>query len=166
MIHVEMAQPYIRRAADWLVSVQNDDGGWGETCESYRDPSLAGVGPSTPSQTSWAVMGLLHAGYGDHPSVRAGVDYLLKRQQADGGWEEQAFTGTGFPRVFYLRYHMYCKYFPLWALALYRNVTGGGQMVTTTIRDQHRRSGFYRIGPVRSARRPAGGRGGPARLPR
>jgi squalene-hopene/tetraprenyl-beta-curcumene cyclase len=166
MIHEEMSRPYIRRAADWLVSVQNDDGGWGETCDSYRDPSLAGVGPSTPSQTAWAVMGLLHAGQGDHPSVRAGIDYLLRRQQADGGWEEQAFTGTGFPRVFYLRYHMYCKYFPLWALALYRNVTGRGQMVTTVIRDQHRRSGFYRVGPARPARRSAGGRGGPARLSR
>ncbi|MEW6324694.1 MAG: squalene--hopene cyclase [Nitrospirota bacterium] len=147
MIHEEMSQPYIRRAVEWLASVQNADGGWGETCESYANPSLAGVGPSTPSQTAWAMMGLLHAGEAHHPAVRAGAEYLLRHQQADGGWEEEAFTGTGFPRVFYLRYHMYCKYFPLWALALYRNLSGRGQMVTTAIRDQHRRSGWYRIGP-------------------
>jgi squalene-hopene/tetraprenyl-beta-curcumene cyclase len=152
MIHEEMAQPYVRRAVEWLVSVQNEDGGWGETCDSYRDPTLAGVGPSTPSQTAWAVMGLLHAGEVQHPAVRAGIDYLLQRQQADGGWEERAFTGTGFPRVFYLRYHMYCKYFPLWALALYRNLSGEGQMVTTAIRDQHRHSGLYRAGAASAVR--------------
>ena len=151
MIHEDMTQPYIRRAAQWLLSVQNEDGGWGETCESYADPSLAGVGPSTASQTAWALMGLLHAGVVVHPSVRAGIDYLLRTQQIDGGWEEREFTGTGFPRVFYLRYHMYCKYFPLWALALYRNLSGDGTMVTAAIRDQHRRSGQYRITPVRSS---------------
>lgn len=153
MIHEDMRQPYVRRAVDWLASVQNDDGGWGETCESYANPALAGVGPSTPSQTAWAMMGLLHAGETKHPAVRAGFDYLLRHQQPDGGWEERAFTGTGFPRVFYLRYHMYCKYFPLWALALYHNLSGRGQMVTTTIRDQHRLSGFYRVGAVSPLRR-------------
>jgi squalene-hopene/tetraprenyl-beta-curcumene cyclase len=155
MIHEEMDRPYIRRAAGWLISVQNEDGGWGETCESYTNPALAGVGPSTASQTAWAVMGLLHAGQVNHPAVRAGIDYLLRHQQPDGAWEERAFTGTGFPRVFYLRYHMYCKYFPLWALALYGNLSGGGQMVTATIRDQHRLSGFYRVGsahPTASSR--------------
>jgi len=150
MIHEEMDRPYVRKAAEWLISVQNEDGGWGETCESYANPALAGVGPSTASQTAWAVMGLLHAGEIDHPAVRAGIDYLLRHQQVDGAWEERAFTGTGFPRVFYLRYHMYCKYFPLWALALYGNLSGGGQMVTTTIRDEHRLSGLYRAGSVRS----------------
>ncbi len=151
MIHEEMAQPYVRRAVDWLVSVQNPDGGWGETCQSYVDPGLAGVGPSTASQTAWAVMGLLHAGEIHHPSVRSGIHYLLTQQQPDGGWEEREFTGTGFPRVFYLRYHMYCKYFPLWALSLYRNLTSDGRMVTTAIRDQHHRSGLYRFGTMLSA---------------
>lgn len=151
MIHEQMEQSYVRKAAEWLVSVQNEDGGWGESCESYANPSLAGVGPSTPSQTAWAVMGLLHAGEIHHPAVRAGIDHLLRHQQSDGAWEERAFTGTGFPRVFYLRYHMYCKYFPLWALALHDNLTGSGTMVTTVIRDQHRLSGFYRVGSTRSA---------------
>lgn len=148
MIHEEMHQPYIRRAVSWLVSVQNEDGGWGETCQSYADPALAGIGPSTASQTAWALMGLLHAGEVAHPAVKAGIDYLLRTQLADGGWEEREYTGTGFPRVFYLRYHMYCKYFPLWALALYRNLIGGGTAVTAAIRDQHRRSGHYRIEPA------------------
>ena len=122
MIHERMDQPYVQKATDWLIAVQNEDGGWGESCLSYTDPTMAGVGESTASQTAWALMALLHAGHITHPSVRTGIDYLLNTQLADGGWEEQAFTGTGFPRVFYLRYHMYCKYFPLWALALYRNL--------------------------------------------
>jgi squalene-hopene/tetraprenyl-beta-curcumene cyclase len=117
-----MDQPYIRRAADWLISHQNPDGGWGESCHSYEDPRTAGQGPSTASQTAWALLGLLHAGVVRHPAVQRGIDYLLQTQCADGGWEEREFTGTGFPRVFYLRYHLYRLYFPLWALSLYRNL--------------------------------------------
>jgi len=119
-----MDQPYIRRATDWLTARQNPDGGWGESCHSYEDPKTAGRGTSTASQTAWALLGLLHAGLVRHPAVRSGIDYLLGRQSADGGWEEREFTGTGFPRVFYLRYHLYRLYFPLWALSLYRTLLG------------------------------------------
>jgi squalene-hopene/tetraprenyl-beta-curcumene cyclase len=117
-----MDQPYIRRAVDWLIGHQNPDGGWGESCYSYEDPRTAGQGPSTASQTAWALLGLLHAGVTQHPAVKRGIDYLLRTQGADGGWEEREFTGTGFPRVFYLRYHLYRLYFPLWALSLYRTL--------------------------------------------
>jgi squalene-hopene/tetraprenyl-beta-curcumene cyclase len=117
-----MDQPYIRRAVDWLISHQNPDGGWGESCHSYEDPRTAGLGPSTASQTAWALLGLLHAGVVRHPAVTRGIDYLLRTQCTDGGWEEREFTGTGFPRVFYLRYHLYRLYFPLWALSLYRTL--------------------------------------------
>ncbi|MBZ0170324.1 MAG: squalene--hopene cyclase [Kofleriaceae bacterium] len=117
-----MDQPYIRRAVDWLISHQNPDGGWGESCYSYEDPRTAGQGPSTASQTAWALLGLLHAGVVQHPAVTRGIDYLLRTQRADGEWEEREFTGTGFPRVFYLRYHLYRLYFPLWALSLYRTL--------------------------------------------
>ncbi|MBI3781671.1 MAG: squalene--hopene cyclase [candidate division NC10 bacterium] len=115
-----MDQPYIRRATDWLIGRQNGDGGWGESCHSYDDPRAAGRGTSTASQTGWALMGLLHAGLVRHPSVQRGIDYLLRTQRPDGSWEEREFTGTGFPRVLYLRYHLYRFYFPLWALSLYR----------------------------------------------
>ncbi|MDE2179348.1 MAG: squalene--hopene cyclase [candidate division NC10 bacterium] len=117
-----MDQPYIRRAVDWLIGHQNPDGGWGESCYSYEDPRTAGQGPSTASQTAWALLGLLHAGVIQHPAVKRGIDYLLQTQGTDGGWEEREFTGTGFPRVFYLRYHLYRLYFPLWALSLYRTL--------------------------------------------
>lgn len=117
-----MDQPYIRRATDWLIGRQNPDGGWGESCYSYEDPRAAGRGTSTASQTAWALLGLLHAGVVRHPAVSKGIDYLLRTQSPDDGWEEREFTGTGFPRVFYLRYHLYPLYFPLWALSLYRTL--------------------------------------------
>ena len=117
-----MEQPYIRRATEWLISRQNPDGGWGESCSSYGDPRTAGRGMNTPSQTAWALLGLLHAGLAGHPAVSRGIAYLLRTQSADGGWEEREFTGTGFPRVLYLRYHLYRLYFPLWALSLFRNL--------------------------------------------
>jgi squalene-hopene/tetraprenyl-beta-curcumene cyclase len=117
-----MDQPYVHRAINWLVGRQNPDGGWGESCYSYDDPRTAGRGSSTASQTAWALMGLLHGGVVGHPAVSKGIDYLLRTQSVDGGWEESAFTGTGFPRVFYLRYHLYRLYFPLWALSLYRTL--------------------------------------------
>jgi squalene-hopene/tetraprenyl-beta-curcumene cyclase len=117
-----MDQPYIRRATEWLISRQNPDGGWGESCYSYDDPRTAGRGASTPSQTAWALLGLLHAGLARHPVVSKGIDYLLRTQSADGGWEEREFTGTGFPRVLYLRYDLYRLYFPVWALSLFRSL--------------------------------------------
>jgi squalene-hopene/tetraprenyl-beta-curcumene cyclase len=108
-----------RRAAAWLEGCQNEDGGWGELPLSYEDPSHKGRGPSTPSQTAWAVMGLLAADEGDSAAVRRGVEYLIETQESDGSWEEEFWTGTGFPSVFYLRYHLYRIYFPLLALATY-----------------------------------------------
>ncbi len=109
------------KAAAWLVAQQNPDGGWGESCVSYEDPAGGGMGVSTASQTAWALLGLILAGQAEGEPARRGIAWLLERQGGDGAWAEEAFTGTGFPKVFYLRYHMYCKYFPLWALALYRN---------------------------------------------
>jgi squalene-hopene/tetraprenyl-beta-curcumene cyclase len=111
--------PMVRKAADWLKSVQQPGGSWGESCRSYDDPSLAGVGTPTASQTAWALLGLIAAGEADCPEARAGVDWLLQNQQADGAWAEEPFTGTGFPKVFYLKYHYYALYFPLMALSRY-----------------------------------------------
>jgi squalene-hopene/tetraprenyl-beta-curcumene cyclase len=109
------------RAAAWLRSVQNSDGGFGESIASYDDPSLKGRGTSTASQTAWALIGLLAAGGSGDPAARA-VHFLLDRQNPDGSWDEKEFTGTGFPRVFYLKYHLYRSSFPVYALARYRNV--------------------------------------------
>ncbi len=107
----------IRKAAAWLKGVQNEDGGWGETCRSYDDPErFKAKGPSTASQTSWALMGLMNAGCNESAEAVSGFEYLLRTQREDGTWDEPWFTGTGFPRVFYLRYHLYCHYFPLWAM--------------------------------------------------
>ncbi|HEX7961919.1 MAG TPA: squalene--hopene cyclase, partial [Terriglobales bacterium] len=112
-------EPFVQQAAEWLRSVQNPDGGWGESCDSYDDPNEKGIGPSTPSQTAWAVLGLLAAGDTHSNSVANGVAYLLRTQKRDGSWDELQYTGTGFPRVFYLAYHLYRSYFPLLALATY-----------------------------------------------
>ncbi|HLH25293.1 MAG TPA: squalene--hopene cyclase [Chloroflexota bacterium] len=106
----------VGRALAWLLSVQNDDGGWGETCYSYDDPSFAGRGRSTPSQTAWAVLSLQSAGLGQHPACRRGLAYLGERQSA-GTWDEPEYTGTGFPRDFYINYHLYRHVFPTLALA-------------------------------------------------
>ena len=110
-------------AAAWLVSIQNDDGGWGESVLSYalerqgHEPAR-----STASQTAWALLGLMSAGEWRSDSVKRGIAYLLATQRPDGFWTEPEFTATGFPRVFYLRYHGYARYFPLWALARYRTL--------------------------------------------
>ncbi|MGH9668677.1 MAG: squalene--hopene cyclase [Terriglobales bacterium] len=119
---VDNHEPYIQQAAEWLRMVQNSDGGWGETCGSYDDPNTKGIGPSTPSQTAWAVLGLLAAGDTRSDSAARGIAYLLRTQKKDGSWDEQQFTGTGFPRVFYLAYHLYRDYFPLLALTTYAKV--------------------------------------------
>jgi squalene-hopene/tetraprenyl-beta-curcumene cyclase len=117
----------IQRAADWLISIQNADGGWGEGGESYKlDYRGYEAAPSTASQTSWALLGLMAAGFVDHPAVAKGVQYLHSTQREHGLWDETRFTATGFPRVFYLRYHGYRKFFPLWALARYRNMMRDG----------------------------------------
>jgi squalene-hopene/tetraprenyl-beta-curcumene cyclase len=116
----DMDAPYVRRARRWLLDHQNPDGGWGETIASYDDPTRKGAGESTPSQTAWAIMGLLTGRPGDTPAVRRGVRWLLDRQDADGTWQQAPWTGTGFPKVFYLNYHYYRHYFPLMALAQWR----------------------------------------------
>jgi squalene-hopene/tetraprenyl-beta-curcumene cyclase len=120
---VDPSAPSMRQAVDWLVSIQNGDGGWGEDGESYSlDYKGYEPAPSTASQTAWALMGLMAAGEVDHPAVKKGIAYLTSKQGGDGFWGEERFTATGFPRVFYLRYHGYSKFFPLWALARYRNL--------------------------------------------
>jgi squalene-hopene/tetraprenyl-beta-curcumene cyclase len=121
-IGMDNHEPYIQQAAEWLRMVQNSDGGWGEACDSYDDPNTKGIGPSTPSQTAWAVLGLLAAGDTRSDSAARGVAWLLRAQRKDGGWDELPFTGTGFPRVFYLAYHLYRDYFPLLALTTYAKV--------------------------------------------
>lgn len=122
----DMQHASVRRAVTWLESVQRADGGWGETNDSYLDTGLAGQFPetSTTFQTAWAVLGLMAAGEVRSEAVRKGIHYLLQQQSPeDHLWEDPWFTAPGFPRVFYLRYHGYCKFFPLWALARYRAMT-------------------------------------------
>lgn len=120
---VNHQDPMIRKAADWLVSIQNPDGGWGEDAQSYRlDYKGYERAPTTASQTAWALLALMAAGEVDNPAVKRGVEYLKSTQTEKGLWDEQRYTATGFPRVFYLRYHGYAKFFPLWALARYRNL--------------------------------------------
>jgi squalene-hopene/tetraprenyl-beta-curcumene cyclase len=113
----------LRRAVDWLKSKQHACGGWGETPQTYDDPSLRGTGIPTASQTAWAVLGLIAAGEAASDACRRGIQFLLDTQQPDGTWDEAEFTGTGFPRVFYLRYHLYRHYFPLMALGRYLRAT-------------------------------------------
>jgi squalene-hopene/tetraprenyl-beta-curcumene cyclase len=122
----DMRLPYVRRAVAWLKLVQNADGGWGESLRSYDDPQFKGIGESTASQTAWAVMGLISAGEVNAPEVARGIEYLLNTLNAEGSWDEESFTGTGFPRVFYLRYHDYRHYFPLMALGMYSRHTVRG----------------------------------------
>lgn len=121
---LDMNEPWLLKARDWLESTQHEDGGWGERCDTYDDPVFKGQGPSTASQTAWALMGLCAFGDPDRPSVRRAVDYLVRTQNEDGSWSELETTGTGFPRVFYLKYDMYRNSWPLLALATYRNIEG------------------------------------------
>jgi len=121
----DMTAPYIRKAIDWLIARQREDGGWGEDCATYwpdwRDEAKA----STPSQTAWAVLALMAAGEVDSEAVRGGIDYLLSAPRDEGTWQETYFNAVGFPRVFYLRYHGYSAFFPLWALSRFRNLSHG-----------------------------------------
>jgi squalene-hopene/tetraprenyl-beta-curcumene cyclase len=127
-VGVVAADPLVAHAADWLEAHQQPDGGWGESPESYADRALAGVGPVTASQTAWAVAGLVAAGRGESRAVQAGVRWLVERQEADGTWEQEEFTGTGFPQVFYLKYHWYPIYFPLIALVRTARQAGARRM--------------------------------------
>ena len=118
--------PEVRRAVDWLITRQHEDGGWGEGGESYWSHATHGEAPySTPSQTAWALLALMAAGEVSHPAVARGVAYLIDSQDQDGNWDEPWYTAVGFPRVFYLRYHGYRAFFPLWALARYRRLSRG-----------------------------------------
>ena len=120
----DLSQERYQRAGSWLRRHQNEDGGWGELPRSYDEPGRKGTGPSTPSQTAWALLGLFALGDFTSSSVRRGLEYLLRNQLYDGSWKDEYWTGTGFPRVFYLRYHLYATYFPLWALAVYEREAG------------------------------------------
>jgi len=120
--HLPKNDPMYTKAVAWLKGVQREDGGWGEDNHSYHDTSFSGKYRfSTAFQTAWAILGLMAAGEAHSPEVKAGIDFLLRNQQADGVWNDKCFTAPGFPRVFYLKYHGYDKFFPLWALARYRN---------------------------------------------
>jgi squalene-hopene/tetraprenyl-beta-curcumene cyclase len=118
-IGFDSSDPMVRRAVAWLQQVQQPSGAWGESCRSYDDPAWVGKGEPTASQTAWALLALLSAGEADSEAVRRGIDYLVAMQGPDGNWSEELFTGTGFPKVFYLKYHLYRLYFPLMALARY-----------------------------------------------
>jgi squalene-hopene/tetraprenyl-beta-curcumene cyclase len=123
-VGVRMDQEFVLRAAAWLRGCQKGDGSWGESCATYDDPSLKGQGESTASQTAWGAMGLLAVAGPEDADVKRGVEWLVGTQAAHGGWDEEFFTGTGFPKVFYLRYHLYRHYFPLMALGRYRKLGG------------------------------------------
>lgn len=123
LIAPETQKNSIERGAAWLVKCQNLDGGWGETCHSYNNPLLKGKGTSTASQTAWALIGLMAAGYHDKVVIEHGINYLVNTQQPDGTWQEADFTGTGFPGHFYLKYHLYAQYFPLIALGRYQSLS-------------------------------------------
>jgi squalene-hopene/tetraprenyl-beta-curcumene cyclase len=122
VLGLDMNEPWLLKGRDWLESVQHLDGGWGERCNTYEDPVFKGQGPSTASQTAWAVMGLCTFGDPQRPSLRRGVEYLIRTQELDGSWTELETTGTGFPRVFYLKYDMYRNAWPLLALATYKKL--------------------------------------------
>ncbi len=126
LINPQKYQRQIEKGATWLIGCQNSDGGWGETCRTYNDPSLKGQGRSTASQTAWALIGLIAAGEATGKFameiIERGIDYLVKTQKSDGTWFEADFTGTGFPCHFYLKYHLYQQYFPLIALGRYQSI--------------------------------------------
>ena len=124
-INHDMNENWVRRGRDWLASCQNEDGGWGENCNTYDDPMLKGKGKSTASQTAWAVMGLCACGNLDNVSIQRGLQYLIDTQNRDGSWTEDEITGTGFPKVFYLKYDMYRNNWPLVAMATYMNMREG-----------------------------------------
>jgi squalene-hopene/tetraprenyl-beta-curcumene cyclase len=114
--------PSVTRACDWLISVQRDDGGWGEDEETYAHATPGTFTESTPSQTAWALLALMSGGRAEHPAVARGIAWLQAAQKPDGEWDELPYTAVGFPRVFYLRYHGYKQFFPLLAMSRFRNL--------------------------------------------
>jgi squalene-hopene/tetraprenyl-beta-curcumene cyclase len=129
-LNLDMTQPWLLKGREWLESVQHEDGGWGERCNTYDDPVFKGQGPSTASQTAWAVMGLCAFDNPHLPSLKRGIEYLIRTQNADGSWSEDEITGTGFPKVFYLKYDMYRNAWPLLALATYKNILERANSIT------------------------------------
>jgi squalene-hopene/tetraprenyl-beta-curcumene cyclase len=121
-MNYNMTEPWLLRGRNWLERVQHDDGGWGERCNTYDDPVFKGCGPSTASQTAWAVMGLCAFDDPENPALKRGVEYLIRTQNPDGSWTEDETTGTGFPKVFYLKYDIYRNAWPLLAFATYRKL--------------------------------------------
>jgi squalene-hopene/tetraprenyl-beta-curcumene cyclase len=121
-LKVDMTEPWLLGARAWLESVQHEDGGWGERCNTYDDPVFKGQGPNTASQTAWAIMGLCAFDDPTRPSLVRGIEYLIRTQNPDGSWTEHETTGTGFPKVYYLKYDMYRNAWPLLALATYRKI--------------------------------------------
>ncbi|HSY17718.1 MAG TPA: squalene--hopene cyclase [Candidatus Acidoferrales bacterium] len=122
-LNLNMSEDWLQRGRAWLESVQRPDGGWGERCNTYDDPVFKGQGPSTASQTAWAVMGLCAFDDPESPALKRGIEYLCRTQNADGSWTEHETTGTGFPKVFYLKYDMYRNAWPLLALATYKQIS-------------------------------------------
>ena len=122
-VNEDMIEGIHQRAAAWLRSVQKPDGSFGESCDSYEDPALKGIGESTPSQTAWGAMGMMAVVGANDLGVKRAIDWLIANQRHDGNWDERFYTGTGFPRVFYLMYHYYRLYFPLTALARYKRLS-------------------------------------------
>jgi len=125
-LKIDMNQPWLLKAREWLESVQHSDGGWGERCNTYDDPVFKGQGPSTASQTAWAVMGLCAFDDPNRPSLKRGIEYLIRNQNPDGSWTEHETTGTGFPKVYYLKYDMYRNAWPLLAFASYKKLLTTG----------------------------------------
>lgn len=143
---LDMNQAWLLKGRDWLESVQHADGGWGERCNTYDDPVFKGQGPSTATQTAWAVMGLCAFGDPNRPSIRRGIEYLIRTQNTDGSWTEHETTGTGFPKVFYLKYDMYRNAWPLLAFATYKRILG------TTDKPQQKVNGHeFDIAPTLAA---------------
>jgi squalene-hopene/tetraprenyl-beta-curcumene cyclase len=128
-------EAYIQRALEWVRAIQNFDGGWGESCESYKEGTYVAA-PSTPSQTAWAVLALLAGGDTTSTSLLDGMDYLVRTQKSDGTWDEQLATGTGFPQVFYLCYHLYRNSFPLLALNTFLRTKEPGLRIKSGSRGQ------------------------------
>ena len=126
----DMESPCVRRAIDWLIVHQNEDGGWGERIDGYKDRNWRGRGPSTAPQTAWAILGLIAAGEIEHQATVMGIDYLIRTQSEDGSWDEPYFTGTGFPIDFMINYHLYRDVFPVMALGRYRNARRGDSLLS------------------------------------